>query len=177
MVREEVKLKHIHSRGVCLHVIKSRQRWCSGPGRGTAGLNGLNLVSGQGGTVEAGREIIAVEVDTGGGSNRAKSSTGIAANTGVGADGLAEGTKLLGVVTVGAERGVGGTVGEGSRKGVGWRSGVGAGSVVNGDCAKNTRLACEAFKWLNSIIVVMDPDSPGIVRLPRNLMEGVRSAC
>lgn len=127
--------------------------------------------------VEVGWKIIVVEVDIGGGSNWVKSSIGIVVNIGVGVDGFVEGIKLLGVVMVGVEWGVGGIVGEGSWKGVGWRSGVGVGSVVNGDCVKNMRLVCEVFKWFNFIVVVMDLDLFGIVCLLRNLMEGVCLVC
>lgn len=78
-----------------------------------ASLDGLNLSSSERLAVEAGGQVIAVEEDSLGGSDRAELGAGVAANTRVGLDGLAQRAKLLGVVAVGAECGVGRAAGKG----------------------------------------------------------------
>ncbi len=101
---------------------------------GTAGLDSLNLGSRQRLAVEARGEVIAVEEDALGRSDRAERGAGVAADASVCADGLAERAELLGVVAVGAESGVGGAASEGCGEGVAGRGGMGLGRVVDGSC-------------------------------------------
>ncbi len=99
-----------------------------------ASLDGLNLGSRQGLAVEARGEVIAVEENPLGRGDGAKLGTRVAANASVHADGLAQRAELLGVVAVGAERGVRGAAREGLREGVGRRGGMGLGRVVDRCC-------------------------------------------
>lgn len=75
---------------------------------GAARLDGLDLGSVQGLSVEAGGELGDVKVDAVGGVDVAEGRAGTATNTRVGVDGVLEGTVLLGGVAVGAEAGVAG---------------------------------------------------------------------
>ena len=136
-----------------------------------AGLDGLNLRSRQGLAVETRGEVIAVEENPLGRGDWAKLGAGVSADASVHADGLAERAELLGVVAVGAKSGVRGAARKGLREGVGRRGGMGLGRVIDRCCHHvliSPCLAALVGDWL---------DIPGIVRLPRNLMEGVRSAC
>jgi len=81
--------------------------------------------------VEAGGKLVAVKVVALGRSDGAELGARSTADTGtLGADGLAEGTKLLGVVAVRAEGAVRAT-GEGGRKGTSGGLGVRLRSVVD----------------------------------------------
>jgi hypothetical protein len=140
------------------------------PQGSTARLDGLNLGGGKGLAVEALRKLVAVKVDTLGGLDRGELRGRCAANAGVGGgDGLAQRTKLLRVVAVRAEGGVGRSKGLGEL--VGGRRRMRLGSVVNRRCEfKVSRLLGDGG-WRRGKGI------PGIVLFPRNLMDGVRSAC
>lgn len=84
-----------------LHIANSSKR------RGTASLDSLNLSEGQASAVEALGEVAAVKVEALRRGNRAQGRASVSADASISTDGLAEGTKLLGVVTVGRERSVG----------------------------------------------------------------------
>jgi hypothetical protein len=105
---------------------------------GTAGLDGLNLSHVERGAVEAGGQLGGVEVDASGRSDGAQVGTGGTANANVRADGLLEGTVLLGVIAVGAEGAVAGGSGGGAGKALGelagGRGGVRLGGVVDRGC-------------------------------------------
>lgn len=73
----------------------------------TAALNGLNLGHVNGCAVEASGKLAAVEVGSLGSLDGAESGAGSAADARLGANRLTQGAVLLGVVTVGAEAGVG----------------------------------------------------------------------
>lgn len=73
-----------------------------------ARLDGLDLSSVEGLSVEAGGELRDVKEDPVGGADAAEGRAGAATHTRVGVDGVLEGTVLLGGVAVGAEAGVAG---------------------------------------------------------------------
>ncbi len=173
---------------------KTRRFWHSCVEGGAAGLDGLNLSSRQGLAVEAGGEVIPVEENAFGRGDGAEVGASSAADTSLGLDGLAEGAELLGVVTVGAEAVVGGAVGEGSGERVGGRGGGGLGRVGDGSCRERGLKSAPNGSgtrggWTGVVeggctegIKVPHPpremvDIPGIERLPRKRMEGMRSAC
>jgi len=109
---------------------------------GTTRLNRLDLVESKRGSVEAGGQVVAVKVVTLGRAYWAKLGASSTANAGLELDALAEGTKLLSMVTVGAEGGVGGSAGEGCGEGVGGGLGVRLTAVV--DRRRNRALSNEA---------------------------------
>jgi hypothetical protein len=76
----------------------------------TARLNGLNLAEVNGGAAEAGWKLRDVKEDARGGLDGAQIGAGWATDAVLYADGLLEGTVLLGMVAVRAERGVTGRV-------------------------------------------------------------------
>lgn len=100
------------------------------PQGSTARLDGLDLSGGKGLAMEALGELVAVKVDALGGLDRRELRGRCAANAGVGGgDGLAQRTKLLGVVAVRAKSGV--RRSERLGKLVGRRRRMRLGSVVN----------------------------------------------
>jgi hypothetical protein len=102
---------------------------------GAARLDSLDLAEVNGGTTEASGKLGDVKEDTSGGRDGAQVGARGAANASLGADGLLEGAVLLGVVAVGAERGVAGS-GAAVSEGLGERAAGGGrvrtGGVVNG---------------------------------------------
>lgn len=74
-----------------------------------AGLDGLNFAHVKGLATEAGGELGDVESNALGREDRAQLVARGAANASISANGLLEGTVLLGVVTVGTEGGVSGS--------------------------------------------------------------------
>lgn len=143
---------------------------------GTTRLDRLDLVESKRGSVEAGGQVVAVKVVALGRIHWAKLGASSAANTGLGLDGLAEGTELLSMVTVGAEAGVGRSADEGVGEGVGRRLRVRLTAVVDGSCVERLMLVYRKTRGLFPCSS-RGRDVPGIVRFPMNRMEGVRSAC
>jgi hypothetical protein len=125
--------------------------------------------------VEARGQVVAVEEDALGRNDGAQLGASSAADASVGPDGLAEGPELLGVVAVGTEGGVRGAAGEGCGERVGRRGRVGLGRVVDGGCGMFGSVSLAAR--IGAHVPSEMSDIPGIVRLPMNRMEGVRSAC
>ena len=118
--------------------------------KATARLNSLDLGLGERLATEAGGELVAVKVEALGGLDGAKGGAGGATNAGLlTADGLTEGTVLLGVLAVGAEGGGRAPVG-GER--VGGRGRVRLGGVVDGSC--RTKSGMLATSSENTKVVV-----------------------
>lgn len=155
--------------------------------KATARLNGLDLGLGERLATEAGGELVTVKVEALNRLDGAESTAGSATNAGkLRADGLAEGTVLLGVLAVGAEGGGRTPVG---RKGVGGRGRVRLGGVVDGsyinkeaDCQQRhetLRFASQDDQMRHTGMLGgagRGGNIPGMVLRPRNLMEGTRSA-
>lgn len=118
---------------------KKSTRYGSCKKRRAARLYCLDLGGGQRGSPEATGQVVAVKVLALGGGDRAQLVAGGAANAALrqGLDGLAQGTKLLGVVAVGTEGLVRGDGSKVRRQVLGWAGRVWvAGSMVNG-CGKD----------------------------------------
>lgn len=153
----------------------------------TAGLNGFDLSSGEGSATEAGRELGDVKGNAVGSTNRAEAGARGTTDAALSANGLLEGTMLLGVVAVGAERGVSGgsraisVVSEALRERAGGRGGVRLGRVIDIGCWRSVLAGYKAM--LTGVRLLAEQDSreeasdvPGMERGPMNLMRGVRSA-
>ena len=146
---------------VCSHLREQGSAAC---------LDGLNLGGCQRGAVEARRKLVAVKVDALGSGNGAEVGTGLAANASVGScDGLAKRAKLLRMIAIRAESGVRRL--ERLGEGVGRRFRMGLRCVVDRDCqGQNCQLRASHRGKSGGY-------TPGMVLFPRNLMDGVRSAC